>query len=512
MKTRPPLNLVRRIVYPPESELPARTPPAAAAQSGPAGLILTPAAARPILISLMFPSMLMPLVSSMSRVALPIIRTDFQLQADMTAWVSTAFALPFLILMPVYGRLSDGLGKRRLILAGIIIFSAGVAITLFSTNLTWLMAGQVIQGLGLSGMMPLGMAFISTIFRTEERGQALGTWSTVGPILAFIGPPVAGFLVDGWGWRAAFWPPLLVGVVAYVVVKKRVPSGLSQIKADFLRTFDWAGVAFLAAALTGLLFFLSSRPITGVAPLQDWRLLGVTLLLLAAFIGWEKQHKAPFVDLKIFSDRVFSLASSSASIRMFTMAGVGFLIPLYLIDVYDLSAAHMGLMLMINPGAMTLMVRFGGQVADRWGSRWPVVGGLVVQLTVALLFAWLPATTSLWVVALVLAYHGLGAGLMLAPLHRAAMGNISAEKMGGAAGLYSMARFIGAALGTALSGVGLQLYLDQGLPVITAYQNVFPIFAAFSLIGLVITIFGLAERAETPAPVLDPAGKQSRAI
>ena len=124
-------------------------------QSTTTDIKVAPETARRILISLMFPSMVMPLTSSMSRVALPIIRDHFRLQADMTAWVATAFMLPFMILMPVYGRLSDGLGKRRLILAGIFIFSIGTAIATLAPSLSWLMAGRAIQGVGVGGIMPL---------------------------------------------------------------------------------------------------------------------------------------------------------------------------------------------------------------------------------------------------------------------------------------------------------------------------------------------------------------------
>lgn len=208
------------------------TAPRASAQSD---LHLSPQMVRQILISLMFPSMIMPITSSMSKVALPVMRSQFQIPADTTAWINTAFTLPFMILMPVYGRLSDGVGKRRLILAGLLIFSAGTAITLASTNLAWLMVGRAVQGLGGAGMMPLAMAFLSAIFHAEERGKALGTWSTVGPTTAFIGPLVAGFLVEMGGWRTAYVLPLIAGLVAFVVVMRFVPGGLSRVRPRFWR-------------------------------------------------------------------------------------------------------------------------------------------------------------------------------------------------------------------------------------------------------------------------------------
>ncbi|MCB0124694.1 MAG: MFS transporter [Caldilineaceae bacterium] len=457
----------------------AELPPAEKAKSSP----LSKAAATRILYSLMVPTMMMPLLSSMSRVALPIVRNDFQIAADMTAWVDAIFTLPFMFLMPVYGRLSDGVGRRRLILAGIVIFAIGTTMTVTAANLAWLMAGRAIQGVGTAGMMPLAMAMISTIFPPTERGKALGTWSSVGPTTAFVGPLIAGFLVDHYGWRAAFAPPLLIAVISLAVVYKNVPAGLSTVQPRFWRTFDWLGVTLLAGATTMLLFFLSSRPITGVEPLQDWRLgLGMVALFLFFYL-WERRQRTPFVDLSLFQNRMFTLGSICGAMRMIVMAGQGFLIVLYLVDIHGVSAANLGTITMISAGSMALIVRFGGQVADRWGSRWPTVLGIGGQGTVMVIFAFLPPTTPLWVIALVLAFYGQAAGFVLAALHRAAIGNISNTQMGSATGLYSMIRFAGAMVGTALCGVILQHYLNQGLPVLAAYQRAFVFLACAALVG-----------------------------
>lgn len=447
---------------------------------------VSPQMVQQILIAMMFPAMIMPITSSMSRVALPVLRDQFAIAADTTAWINTAFTLPFMILMPVYGRLSDGVGKRRLILAGLVIFSGGTAITLLSTNLAWLMVGRAVQGLGGAGMMPLGMAFISSIVPGEERGKALGTWSTIGPTTAFLGPLAAGFLVDGWGWRAAYAPPLLVGLIAFLAVARMVPAGLSVIRPRFWREFDWIGVILLAAALVSFLFYLSSRPITGVPALQDWRLLTATVAFTGVFYWWERGQDNPFVALHLFQRRLFTTTSLAASMRMVTLAGSGFLIPLYLVDVYGLKSAAVGMMLMITPGVMAVVVRFGGQVADRWGSRLPTLIGLSMQGVIMVGFSQLPGTAPLWGVGLLLVGHGLGVGLMLAALHRAAMGTIAEDEMGAAAGLYSMIRYAGMAVGSALAGVLLQIFLAQALPVVDAYQNVFLFLAAASGLGIVI--------------------------
>ena len=274
------------------------------------------------------------------------------------------------------------------------------------------MAGRAVQGIGASGLMPLGMAFISAIFAADQRGKALGTWSQVGPIAGFVGPLLAGVIITAWGWRASFVVPLLVGLAGFLVVYYVIPSGLSNIEPGFLRHFDWPGVALADRhghwACSSI---LSSRPITGAghrSPTGGCWSMTVCFWAPAAVVGAAAGRSVYSLD--VFENRVFVQASGAASMRMVIMAGVGFLIPLYLVDVRDMSAAAMGVMLVINPGAMALMVRQGGQIADRWGSRMPVLIGMVAQISVVIMLFFLPATAPIWMLVLILAFHGLGAG------------------------------------------------------------------------------------------------------
>ena len=244
--------------------------------------------------------------------------------------------------------------------------------------------------------------------------------------------------------------------------------------------------------MTCLVFFLSSRSVTGVAPLRDWRLLLAAVVLFGSFLGWERRQEHPFVPLDIITDRMFLRASFCASMRMFGMGGISFLIPLYLVDIQGMPPAQLGGLLMIGAGTMALVVRLAGGLADRWSSRWLVVAGLAVQTSVMVIFSRLPADTPILWIAGNLGLHGLGAGLMLATLHRAVMMSIPESQMGAAAGLYNMLRFLGAVMGTALSGVLLQDNLDAALPLIEAYQSVFLAFAGFPALGMLVA-FSLRE-------------------
>ena len=444
---------------------------------------------RRILFGLMLPAMLMPMLSTMSRVALPIVRDTFSLTADIAAWIDVGFTLPFMLFMPVYGRLGDGLGARRLLLFGISLFALGTGLVLTASTMPHLLVGRAIQGLGLAGMMPLSIGLIAQLFPPQTRGRTMGTWSTVGPTTGFFGPLIAGFLVGIWGWHAAFAPPLLCGLVAFAVVYRLIPArthGAQDPPFVFLRTFDWGGMVLLAAAASSLVLYLSSRAITGIAPLRDGRLIAAAVLFLAFFLWWEKRRSDPFVAPGLFANSTFLRSTFCATMRMVSMGGIGFLVPLYLVDIKGIRPAELGGMLMIGAGSMAVVVRLAGGLADRWSSRWLVVIGLLGQTSVLLVFSQLTAAASLWHIGLALSAHGLSAGFMLATLHKVVMGGVGQAETGTAAGLYSMCRFLGSAIGTALSGVLLQEHLDAALDLLSAYQQVFTVIALFPALGILV--------------------------
>ena len=142
-------------------------------------------------------------------------------------------------------------------LAGVAIYSLGTVLTVTAPNLAWLLTGRAIQGVGGAGLTPLAMALIAAIYPANERGTALGAWTTVGPATGFATPFVAGFLIDQWGWRVSFMPLLIFCAVALGAILFKVPPGLSTIIPGFARRFDWIGVGLLTIGLT----FLSLLPI-----------------------------------------------------------------------------------------------------------------------------------------------------------------------------------------------------------------------------------------------------------
>ncbi len=431
---------------------------------------------------LMVPTMAMILAGAVFSVALPTIRDQYGLTVDMAAWLVTAYSLPFMMLMPLYGRLSDSLGKRNLILFGLGFFCIGTVITMVAQPLPLLLFGRLVQGAGVAGIAPLSMAIISERFSRSERGKALGTWNSVGPMMGIVGPLSAGVMIDLIGWRSIFLPVLLLALLAFGAVWLFIPS-LRTVRFGMLRNFDWLGVLLMGMSVTLLVFYISSRPITGVDPLHDWRLLVMCIAAGVLFIVRERRRQDPFISLDLFRIPSLRWASVGAGLRMFTMGSFSFLGPLYLADVRSLSAGLIGVVIACHAFSLLTTMRFGGQLADRWGSNLPVTVGMSVQAMSLAYFALLPDTVPLTLVVGGLMVHGAGAGLSLAALHRASMSDVAPEHSGQSAGIYSMIRFGGVLMGAALGGVLLQEAQASAPTMVAAYQMVFWCVAVVALAG-----------------------------
>jgi MFS family permease len=439
-----------------------------------------------LMIGLIAPAVIVGMYHHMFGVALPSIRRDFGLDADTTAWVSMAYSLPFMALMPLYGRLGDGLGKRRLLLLGIALFWLGTVVIMTATSLTMLIVGGALMGTGTAGFTPLAIAIISQRFGVGERGRVMGVWNSAVPLTGLTVPYLAGLLVDRWGWQAIFPPLLVTGILVFVIVRKMIPERSGGFQYSYLREFDWTGVLLLGGAVATLLFYTSSRPITGVPAMLDMRLLGLSVTLFAALVYWERRRVQPYVNLMIFGNRIFTFSSLVAGLRMFLMSSIGFLMPLYLTDVHASTASQIGVVLALQAGALFLVSRAGGQIADRWGSRLPIVGSMLGLVGIMALLALLPASVPFWVIVVIASVHGLIIGISLAPLHRSAMHGIDEAEMGSAAGIYSMIRFAGQILGTALSGVLLQQGLERLSAPVEAYQVVFTLHVGVALLAALV--------------------------
>ena len=451
---------------------------------------------RSILVSLFFPVIALLFNGSVFSVALPTIRDHFLIDADIVAWLAIAYSLPFMVLMPLYGRLGDQLGKSRLLIFGVAIMAAGTGIILLANSLTWVFVGRVVQGVGSSSVTPLCLSIISSRFPPEERGRALGIWNATAPGTSIFAPSIGGFLVDSFGWRSIFIPVAFICILTIFIVRWQIPPLRGKPNWQVLRHFDWSGVILLNGTVLFLVLYLSSRPVTGIEPLQDWRLLLGFLLFTAVFFFWESRQEDPLVDLKLLRIRTFSLASLTSGFRMAMMVGPNFLFALYLADLYQMTASIIGLFASIHSVILFIFIRIGGNSADKYSNRNLIVGGLAVQLTAMIYFSLLPADMPVFALISGMVVHGLGAGLCIVPMHRKALGSVDDSQSGAAAGIYSMTRFGGSMIATTLIGVVLQFGEIREMALILSYQMAFGVLVLFGIAGV---IFGLGiPKTKTP--------------
>jgi MFS family permease len=326
----------------------------------------------------------------------------------------------------------------------------------------------------------------------KDQGNALGTWNSIGPIAYSAGPLTAGLIIDRLGWKNIFVPVLIIAALSLLAVAKGIRREEAHSHTlQFLKAFDWLGALFLFGGTTLFVLFLSSRTITGAAPLTDLRLLGPCLLFFCLFFVQERRHTRPLVSFSLFRQGDFAFASIGAAVRMFVMSAISFLVPLYLSDIKSISFTVIGIIFAGHSASIMITLRLGGRLGDIWTSRWPVVISNGIQVFSMILLALLPQSSPLGWFITGLTIHGVGAGLSLAALHRSALHGVSSQSTGIAAGLYGMTRYGGSMLGTAVAGILLRWGLARELLTIAAYQQVFWLLAGICVVGI---LFGLRLR------------------
>ena len=429
---------------------------------------------------------------SMFAVAAPQIRIEYSLAADTTSWLSIVFSIPYILLMPFYGRLGDLLGKRRLLLAGSLVYALGSGVCFVAGGFVALIVGRIVQGIGAAAVNPLCLSIISERVSAERRGKAIGTWSTSGPFTGIFGPIVGGALIETFGWRSIFAPTVIMTILSLFFILRLVPP--DRHRGDILpvlRSLDWRGFLLLSVGLTFTVFYISSRAITGRSPLSDWRLLAAAVAALVPFVLWERRAAHPMIDFRLLKRRNFLTASITVGFRMILLGGVSFLVPLYASDLLHYGATETGLVVMTHAAFLFLTVRLGGIFADKWSNRKPVAIGLFLQSCCFGALALQSGSGRVLFVLLPLMVSGAAAGLSLAALHHTAMHELLPADSGAGAGIYSMIRFTGSLLGAAVPGIVLETGLATLPTTASAYRAA---FLAITVAGVIGTITALLIR------------------
>ena len=412
-----------------------------------------PVAKRNILLvfaGLILTMLLASLDQSMFSTALPTIVGELD-GVDRMLWVTTAYILASTIMLPVYGKLGDLIGRKGLFVAAISLFVLGSIIGGMAQDMTTLIVGRAVQGLGGGGLMILSQAIIADVVPARERGRYMGVMGGVFALSSVAGPLLGGWFTEGPGWRWGLWINIPLGILAIIsaVLFLHLPKNTAgRPKIDF------AGMGLLAAASTSLVLITTWGGTT-----YDWNsaviisLIGATIVAGFAFVLVERRAAEPIMPLHLFKDRNFNLTTIAGLITGIAMFGAIAYLPTYLQMVTGVNATEAGLLMIPLMAALLVSSIVSGQLVSKFGRyKWlPVTGTAVIAVSLFLLSTMTPSLP-VWILCSYLAIMGLGLGMSMQILILIVQNSFPNSQVGTATAANNYFRQIGASIGTAVVG------------------------------------------------------------
>jgi EmrB/QacA subfamily drug resistance transporter len=366
-------------------------------------------------------------------------------------WVTTAYILASTITLPVYGKVGDLIGRKGLFIAAISIFIVGSVIGGLAHDMTWLIAGRAVQGLGGGGLLILAQAIIADVVPARERGKYMGIMGGVFAISSVAGPLLGGWFTDSIGWRWAFWMNVPLGLlaIASAVFFLRLPKNTNRNPS-----IDLAGMTLLAVASTCLVLMTTWGGNT-----YDWNspvIIGLIIGALVAgglFVMVQRRAAEPVMPLHLFKERNFNLTTIVGLIIGVAMFGALAYLPTYLQMVTGANATQAGLLMIPLMAALLITSVASGQLVSRTGryKALPMIGMVLVAASLFLLSTMTP-DLAVWVICSYLALMGLGLGMSMQILILIVQNTFPVTEVGTATASNNYFRQIGASLGSAIVG------------------------------------------------------------
>lgn len=422
---------------------------------------------------------------SVLSVALPAIGRSFGAATAEVQWVVNAFTLPLTALLLIGGAAGDLYGRRRVMLWGIVLFTAASVLCAAAPSLEIFLAGRALQGLGAAMLMPNSLAILSATFTGEAKGRAVGTWAAVGAISGALAPMLGGWLVDGIGWPAIFLlnVPIAAGAIALGIIY--VPES----ENDERPPPDWTGAALatigLGALTWGLTAWSASDRLDPTAALA----LGAGTAMFVAFLFVERRRGGEaMVPLDLFGSRAFVGLTLFTFLLYGALGGLMLLLPYALIEAGGYAAVTAGAALLPLPIIIAAGSPLMGKMAARFGPRWPLtIGPLLVAAGFALALR-IGADTSYWTSVLPsILMVSAGIAVAVAPLTTAVLSSVDEHHVGTASGLNSAVARGGGLIATALLGIVLS---QRGEALIAGFHGAAIVGAALALVSS-LTAFAL---------------------
>ena len=393
-----------------------------------------------------FASFMISLDSQVVTTVLNVIRTDLGASMELLEWTVNAYILSFAVLLLAGSALGDRFGRRRMLMAGLVLFIASSAACGVAPNVATLIAARAIQGMGAALIMPVAMALVSGAYSAAERGKALGIFASITGAAMIAGPVLGGAIAAGFAWQWIFWINVPIGLVLLPLIYRHIGESFGP-KAKL----DLPGIGLVTIAAFALVWslmrgnpagWLSREVITGFA---------LSIFALILFIQWEARAAQPMLSLQLFRLRAFAIGNLASLPYYAAIYGTTFLLAQFLQTAQGYGPLGAGLRILPWTATLFFMAPVAGSLINRVGEKRLVVLGMLLQGIGMGLIALLatPGLTTLQL-AIPLVIAGCGGSIAMPAVQNAVLSAVPPAALGKASGTFNMLRFLGGMLGIAM--------------------------------------------------------------
>jgi DHA2 family multidrug resistance protein len=408
--------------------------------------------------------------TTITNVALPHMAGELGATSDSISWVLTAYVVAASIFMPLTGYLTDRLGRRRYLLISIAGFVAASALCGLASGLYEMVAFRFVQGMFGAALVPLSQAIMVETFPAAERGKAMAIWGMGVMVAPIVGPSLGGYLTEVINWRWTFYINLPVGIVSLLLASRFVPA--TRVRT---RRMDWLGFAALSIAIAALQIFLDrGQTEDWFASPEIWIAAILCATGLAVFLWHSFQARGPLLlDLSVFKDRNFAVACLIMGALGLGMFGGMLLQPLFLENLLAYPALAAGLALVPRGVGTFFTMSLAGRLSGRVNPKSMVVPGIILSMAGSYMMTRYTGEVGWQALMLPLLLQGAGMGLIFVPLSTLAFSTIPPASAPEAAGIYSLIRSIGTAIGISVVSTFFARTTQAQWSLLRGHINVF---------------------------------------
>jgi EmrB/QacA subfamily drug resistance transporter len=407
-------------------------------------------------------------------VALSTMQRDLALSLEQLEWVVTGYALTFAAFMLTGGTLADLLGRRKIFVAGLAVFTIASLLCGLAGSGPLLIAWRVVQGIGAAIMTPATLGILTAAFPPRQRGTAIGIWAAVSALALAVGPLLGGLLTERIGWNWIFFINVPVGVLGILASLAFIDESRDSSN---VRRLDCLGLLTSGVGLFALTYALIQGNAAGWSSAQIIAAVAVAVIALTAFVVIESRSRAPMLDLSLFRDATFAGANLVSLLVSLAMFGVFFYVSLYMQQILGYSPVQVGLTFLPTTVLIILIAPQAGRLSDKLGARWIAGTGMTLIAISLTLYSRLGTTSGFQDILPGLLTGGAGMAMTMAPTTAAAMAAVSPDKAGVGSAVLNSMRQVGGSLGIALVGAimadGLHSSLAAGDSPAVSFVNGF---------------------------------------